>query len=83
MELQAGHGTYLGDPGLVKAKIGEREISVGGEAMLNGNPDFVVYAQYLKAWSDGTPLTEEERTAFLDDLVEAASRRGWKFEVEW
>jgi hypothetical protein len=68
--------------GLVRAKVGGREISVGGEAM-EGNPDFVIYAQYLKTWSDGTPLTEEERTEFLDDLLDEASRRGWKFEVEW
>jgi hypothetical protein len=69
--------------GLVRAKIEGREISVGGEAMLGGSPDFIVYAQYLKAWSDGTPLTDEERTKVLDDLVEEADRRGWKFEVLW
>lgn len=69
--------------GLVRAKVGDREIKVGGEALLAGNPDFIIYAQYLKTWSDGTPLTEEERTEFLDDLVQEACRRGWKFEVAW
>jgi hypothetical protein len=69
--------------GLVQAIIGDRKILVGGEALLEGNPDFLVYAQYLNSWEDGTPLTVEEKATFLDDLVEEARRRGWKFEILW
>lgn len=69
--------------GLVIAVIGDRRILVGGEALLEGSPDFLVYAQYLKSWEDGTPLAEDEKVRFLDDLLEAARRRGWKFEVCW
>ena len=68
--------------GRVRAKVGDKEALVGGEAMLAGDPDFVVYSDYLKSWSDGTPLVGEERAKFLEDLVQEASRRGWKFEVE-
>ena len=71
------------DRGSVIAVIGDRRVVIGGEALLEGDPDFLVYAQYLKAWSDGTVLTEEEKVELLDELVEEARRRGWKFEIAW
>jgi hypothetical protein len=69
--------------GLVVAKVGRRTAKVGGEALLAGDPDFVVYASSLTAWSDGTPMTAEEKVDLLDDLVDEAQRRGWKFEIAW
>ena len=69
--------------GLVIATVGDRSVAIGGEALLDGDPDFLVYAQYVKVWSDGSPLTDEEKVQLLDDLVEEARRRGWKFQVVW
>jgi hypothetical protein len=69
--------------GLVVATINGRKIHIGGEALLAGDPDYVVYAGVITSWADGSPLTEEEKADILDEVVEEARRRGWKFEVEW
>lgn len=69
--------------GLIRVKIGERELMLGGEAMIEGPTDFVIYAQYLKAYSDGTKLTEQEKVDLLDDIVAEAASRGWRFEISW
>jgi hypothetical protein len=34
----------------------------------------MIYARYINAWDDGTPLGEE-KTALLDQVVEEAARR--------
>lgn len=69
--------------GLVVATINGRKIHIGGEALLAGDPDYVVYAGFITSWADGSPLTEEMKADILDEVVEEARRRGWKFEVEW
>jgi hypothetical protein len=71
---QPGVGAYQGC---------RRAAEVGGEALLAGDPDFVVYANSLTAWSVGTPMTAEEKVELLDDLVDEVRRRGWKFEIAW
>jgi len=35
----------------------------------------MIYARYINAWDDGTPLGEEKKTALLDQVVEEAARR--------
>jgi hypothetical protein len=69
--------------GLVVARFGDKSVQVGGEAMLARDPDYVIYASTITTWDDGSPIGGDELADVLDRVVEAASRRGWKFEVEW
>ncbi len=43
---------------------------------------YVIYARYITAWDDGTTLSDEEQAELLDEVVDEAVRRGWKFEIE-
>jgi hypothetical protein len=63
--------------------VGRKTLHVGGEALLEGDPDYTIYADYITHWEDGTPLSEDEKAAILDDVVAEAARRGWKFEISW
>jgi len=77
MEIEwVGRGTVI-------ARIGDRFIRVGGEYLVNHDPDFLIYARTVTAWDDGTPLSESERAALLDEVVDAASRYGWQFGISW
>lgn len=67
--------------GLVIATIDGRSIHIGGEAMLNRDPDYLIYPESVTAWEDGTPVDPERRAAILDDVVAAAAGRGWTFQV--
>ena len=69
--------------GSVIVRIGERSIHVGGEYLVNHDPDFLIYARTVTRWDDGAVISESERAALLDEVVEVASRQGWKFEVSW
>jgi hypothetical protein len=69
--------------GAVIAKIGDRSIRVGGEYLVNHDPDFLIYARTVASWDDGTPISELERATLLDEVVDAASRQGWKFVISW
>jgi hypothetical protein len=69
--------------GMVIARIGDRSIRVGGEYLVNHDPDFLIYARTVTAWDDGTPVSELERAEILDEVVDAASRQGWKFAISW
>lgn len=69
--------------GLVIAHIDSRALHVGGEWLLEHDPDFVIYARTVTAWHDGTPLSEEEQAELLDEIVDEAARHGWKFEISW
>jgi hypothetical protein len=69
--------------GRVIARVGDRTVTVGGEALFEPDADYVIYAQYLTAWDDGALLGEDEKARLLDQVVEEAARRGWKFEIEW
>ena len=66
------------------AHIDGRVLVIGGESF-GDVPDivYVIYAGYITAWDDGTPLSDEERAALLDEVVDEAARRGWKFEIDW
>jgi hypothetical protein len=69
--------------GRVIARVGDGTVTVGGEALFEPDADYVIYAQYLTAWDDGALLGEDEKARLLDQVVEEAARRGWKFEIEW
>lgn len=69
--------------GRVIARVGDRTVTVGGEALFEPDADYVIYAQYLTAWDDGALLGEDAKERLLDQVVEEAARRGWKFEIEW
>ena len=68
----------------VIAHIDGRAVRIGGE-IVGDWPDtgYVIYARYITAWDDGTPLSDEEQAELLDEVVDEAARRGWKFEIEW
>jgi hypothetical protein len=69
--------------GRVIARLGDRTVTVGGEALLEHDPDYMIYARYITAWDDGALLGEDEKARLLEQVVEEAARRGWKFEIEW
>jgi hypothetical protein len=69
--------------GRVIARFGDRTVTVGGEALLEHDPDYMIYARYITAWDDGAPLGEDEKARLLEQVVEEAARRGWNFEIEW
>lgn len=68
--------------GRIVAIIDGREVTIPGETFLEHDPDYVIYAKYLKLWGDGTPIAEDEKSSILTDVLGEAERRGWKFEVE-
>lgn len=61
----------------------KKTLRVPGEALLAHDPDYLIYAQYITHWEDGTPISDEEIAEVLDRLVDEAAKRGWKFEIEW
>jgi hypothetical protein len=63
--------------------VGNGVLHVGGEALLEHDPDFLIYAQYITHWEDGAPISDEEKTEVLDRVINEAAKRGWKFEIEW
>lgn len=68
--------------GRVYATVDGRTLLIAGEALLEGDPDYLIYPQYIKQWEDGSPLSEEEKNRILADVIAEAARQGWKFEVE-
>ena len=64
------------------AMIDGRWVRIPVENLLNDDPEFVVMPKYLTHWGDGTALTPEEKRMVLDEFVNEATRRGWKFEVD-
>jgi hypothetical protein len=69
--------------GRVIARANDRTLRVGGEWLLEHNPDFMIYARTVTCWDDGTAITEEERAKILDEVVDVAAEQGWKFEISW
>lgn len=69
--------------GMVIARIGDRSIHVGGEYLVNHEPDFLIYARTVTSWDDGTPISESERAVLLDEVIDVAARQGWKFAISW
>ena len=69
--------------GLIIVRVNNKSMEVGGEVLLEHDPDFLIFARSVTRWADGTPITEEEKAALLDELVDAAAERGWKFEISW
>jgi hypothetical protein len=67
--------------GTVYADIADRTLRIPGE-LIGNDPDFLIYPQYIKAWDDGTPLSDKEKDAILANVVIEAAKNGWTFEVE-
>ncbi len=61
-----------------------RTLRIGGETFGDW-PDtsYVIYARWITAWDDGTTLSGEDQAELLNEVVDEAARRGWKFEIEW
>jgi hypothetical protein len=70
--------------GAIELEVGGRSVTIHGEAFLrgHGSPDFVAYRDLLKAWDDGTSLTDGERESVIADLLASAKARGMTVEVE-
>ena len=68
-------------PSLIIVTVGGRSLRVGGEVMEGHDPDFLIYPDGIRTWSDGTPVSEAEKEQVLGDLVAEAARRGWVFEI--
>jgi Immunity protein 74 len=65
--------------GLVIVRTRGKVLHVGGEALLKHDPDYVIYARYITRWEDGTLITDDDRARVLDELIDEATKRGWKF----
>jgi hypothetical protein len=74
---------HWANKGRVEAFVGDRMVVIGGEALLERDPDYVIYAATVTHWDDGTQIDVDERADLIDRVIEAAARRGWKFEVDW
>lgn len=70
-------------PGLVIVRVNGRILRVGGEGLFDRDPDFVIYPSFITHWEGGSAITDEEKAAVLDELVDEAAKRGWKFEIQW
>ena len=68
--------------GTVLAHIEGRTLRISGEALLESDPDFLIYPQYIVEWEDGAAISDEERDAILADVMTEAAKQGWKFEIE-
>lgn len=68
--------------GLVVVTVGGRTLHVGGEALLNHDPDYVIYAESIRRWEDGTPIGDEEKAQVLEALIAEAAKRGWIFAID-
>jgi hypothetical protein len=71
------------EPGLVIVRVRGRVLRVGGESLFDRDPDFAIYPSFIGYWEDGSAISDEEKAAVLDDLVDEAAKRGWKFEIRW
>lgn len=70
-------------PQPIKVKVNGRTLRISGEGLFDRNPDFVIYPSFITHWEDGTSITDEEKVEVLDNLVNEAAMRGWKFEIFW
>jgi hypothetical protein len=71
------------DPHNVAVRINGRHLHIGGEGLLGDETDFVIYAAFIRQWDDGTPMSDEVKAATLDQVVDEAAARGWRFEIVW
>jgi hypothetical protein len=71
------------DPHNIAVQTGGRHLHISGEGLLGVDTGFVIYAAYVRQWDDGTPISDEERAATLDQVVQEAATRGWRFEIVW
>lgn len=67
--------------GTVLADVDGKVLRVVGEAMLERQPDFLIFPEYITHWEDSTQLEGIEKVDVIDRIIEEAADRGWKFEV--
>jgi hypothetical protein len=68
--------------GTVMVQTRGKTLRVAGEALLERDPDFLIYPQYMTHWEDGSELGDDEKDEILREVIEAAAGRGWKFAIE-
>ena len=76
------HITWI-DPHNIAVQTGGRHLHISGEGLLGEDARFVIYTACIKQWDDGTPMSDEVKAATLDQVVQEAATRGWKFEIVW
>jgi len=71
-------------PGSIRLRVGDRIVRIFGEAYLrgHGSPDFVAGVSLIKAWEDGSPVTDADREAITRTLKESATARRMTLEIE-
>ena len=67
--------------GTVFADVDGKVLRVVGEAMLERQPDFLIFPEHITHWEDGSLLEEIEKVDVIDRIIEEAANRGWIFEV--
>lgn len=69
--------------GSIEVTLDGRTATVTGEAypIESPGPTFEAYSKLLRAWDDGTEMTEAEKRAVLDDMQADARARGWDVAV--
>ena len=70
------------DPHNIAVQIDGRHLHISGEG-LGEDAGFVIYAASIHQWDDGTPMSGEVKAATLDQVVQEAATRGWRFEIVW
>jgi hypothetical protein len=52
----------------------KKTLHVAGEALLAHDPDYLIYAEYITHWEDGTPISDEGKAEVLDRLIDEAAK---------
>jgi hypothetical protein len=71
------------DPHNIGVQTDGRHLHISGEGLLGEDAGFVIYAACIQQWDDGTPMSDEVKTATLDQVDHEAATRGWSFQIVW
>lgn len=74
-------------PSKLLIRCGSKTATISGEALvrLPGQPDFIIYANSLKAWQhniNSVKILSKERDEVIKEVVRQLEIRGWRIEVE-
>jgi len=68
----------------LQLEVDGRGVTIAGEAYLpgHGSPDFLVYADTIRSWDDGTPVSADERFKIIRTVTQEAEREGLNVVIE-